>query len=101
MAQIYRGKRLYILDPVITRIENLLIYSFLEHIIPNFWAQQRRTYQDSTNLQRKATICSGPSEQKNGKSTNLQLFGAYNTKLLGSAKKTSQESTNLLKKATI
>ena len=41
ILQIYRGKRLYTLDPVITRIENLQIYSFLGHIIPNFGAQQK------------------------------------------------------------
>ena len=39
--QIYREKQLYIPDPLKTRIENLQIYSILEHDQPNFWAQQR------------------------------------------------------------
>ena len=41
ILQTYREKRLYVLDPLNTRIENLQIYSFLDHIIPNFGAQQK------------------------------------------------------------
>ena len=109
--QIYTEKRPYVPDPVNTRIENLQIYSILEHDQPNFWVQQRNnisriykstekrdhifqtlrrpeqkiykstdfwsrinqtfgfskeiTYQESTNLQRKVTICSKPREDKN------------------------------------
>ena len=130
ILQIYRKKRPYVLDPGITRIENLQIYMFLDHIIPNFLALQKDnitrfyksteksnhmiwtlltqelkiyistafwsminqtfglsekiTFQDSTNLQKKGTIWSGLCKQNNWKSTHLQLFGAYNTSVLGS-----------------
>ena len=39
--QIYREKRPYVPNPEKTKIENLQIYSILEHDQPNFWAQQR------------------------------------------------------------
>ena len=32
---------IYVLDPKKTRIENLQKYSILDHVIPNFWAQQK------------------------------------------------------------
>ena len=62
---IYREKRPYVPDPEKTNIENLQIYRILEKDQPNFWTQQRRTYEESTNLQRKAIIYSRPFEDKN------------------------------------
>ena len=52
-----------------------------------FGLSKEISYQKSTNLQRKRTICSRPWEDQNWKSTNLLHFGAWSTKLLGSVKK--------------
>ena len=41
ILQFYRKTRIYVLDPGNLKIENLQIYSILEHVTPNFWAQQK------------------------------------------------------------
>ena len=90
------------MDPLKTRFGNLQIYSILEHIIPNFMAQQRRTSQNSTNLQRKASICSGPS--KYTRIENLQIYSFLEhiiPNFWAPQRRVYQDSTNLQKKEII
>ena len=90
------------MDPLNTRFGNLQIYSILEHIIPNFMTQQRRALKNSTHLQRKATIFSGPKETKELKIYKSTAFWSMINQTFGLSKEISyQKSTNLQRKGTI